>query len=89
VEVSQEATDRWTTDMRRRLETSLFNTNNCGSAHSYYFDHHGDTPYLRPTSAAQAERSSRTFPFDDYVFGYRTARASAMDAEGRMGSVTV
>ncbi len=89
VEVSQEATDRWTATMRRRLEPSLFNTNNCGPAHSYYFDHHGDTPFLRPTSAAQAERSSRTFPFDDYVFGYGAAGVSATAAEGRKGSVTV
>jgi cation diffusion facilitator CzcD-associated flavoprotein CzcO len=68
VEVSQEATDRWTTQMRTRMATSLFNTNNCASARSYYFDHHGDTPFLRPTSAASAHRASDTFSFDDYIF---------------------
>ena len=68
VEVRQEATDRWTSVMRQRLGTSLFNTNNCGSAHSYYFDHHGDTPFLRPTSAAAARRASTGFNLDDYAF---------------------
>jgi cation diffusion facilitator CzcD-associated flavoprotein CzcO len=68
VEVRQEPTDRWTQLMRSRMERSLFNTNNCSSAHSYYFDHHGDTPFLRATGAAAARKSSRTFPLDDYVF---------------------
>ena len=68
VEVTEAATDRWTARMRARMETSLFNTNGCATANSYYFDHHGDTPFLRPTSARQARRAARTFPFDDYVF---------------------
>jgi cation diffusion facilitator CzcD-associated flavoprotein CzcO len=68
VEVRQEPTDRWTQLMRTRMEGSLFNTNNCSSAHSYYFDHHGDTPFLRATSGAAARRASRTFPLDDYLF---------------------
>jgi hypothetical protein len=54
--------------MRTRMATSLFNTNNCATAHSYYFDHHGDTPFLRPTSAAAARKASQTFPLDDYSF---------------------
>ncbi len=68
VEVSQEATDRWTAIMRERMSYSLFNTNNCSTANSYYFDHHGDTPFLRPTSGADAWVASRTFPLDDYIF---------------------
>lgn len=73
VEVRVEACERWTAEMRRRLEPSLFNTNGCATANSYYFDHHGDTPYLRPTSSAQARRSALTFPFDDYRFETRSA----------------
>ena len=68
VEVTQEATDQWTAIMRERMSHSLFNTNNCSTANSYYFDHHGDTPFLRPTSAAEAWVAARTFPFDDYTF---------------------
>jgi cation diffusion facilitator CzcD-associated flavoprotein CzcO len=79
VEVRQEATDRWTARARARLATSLFNTNNCATANSYYFDHHGDTPFLRPTSAAQARHAARTFPFDDYVF---STHRGETDAQG-------
>jgi cation diffusion facilitator CzcD-associated flavoprotein CzcO len=68
VEVRREAAEAWTNRMRERLATSLFQTNNCATANSYYFDHHGDTPFLRPTSAAQARRAARTFPLDDYAF---------------------
>ncbi|REE96209.1 flavin-containing monooxygenase [Thermomonospora umbrina] len=68
VEVRAEPTERWTGQMRERLARSLWATNGCGTANSYYFDHHGDTPYLRPTSSAQARKASRTFPLDDYRF---------------------
>jgi cation diffusion facilitator CzcD-associated flavoprotein CzcO len=68
IEVRPEAVDRWTGTMRARMSTSLFNTNNCVTAHSYYFDHHGDTPFLRPTSAAAARRASTGFPLNDYLF---------------------
>ena len=68
VEVRPEPTERWTNRMRERLAGSLWATNGCATANSYYFDHHGDTPYLRPTSAAQAAHAARTFPLDDYVY---------------------
>jgi cation diffusion facilitator CzcD-associated flavoprotein CzcO len=68
VEVRDDATDRWTEDVRERLANSLWHHNSCGTANSYYFDHHGDTPFLRPTSAAQARKASRTFPLEDYIF---------------------
>ncbi|WP_433327376.1 flavin-containing monooxygenase [Spirillospora sp. CA-294931] len=68
VEVRPEPTARWTERMRARLGRSLFATNGCATANSYYFDHHGDTPYLRPTSSAQARHAARTFPLDDYTY---------------------
>jgi cation diffusion facilitator CzcD-associated flavoprotein CzcO len=68
VEVRPEPTARWTKRMQDRLARSLWATNGCATANSYYFDHHGDTPYLRPTSSAQARRASRTFPLDDYAY---------------------
>jgi cation diffusion facilitator CzcD-associated flavoprotein CzcO len=86
VEVTQEATDRWTGQMRQRLGRSLFNTNNCAAAHSYYFDHHGDTPFLRPTSSRQARRASRTFPFDDYFFRHTVRRHATPGGSHEHGS---
>jgi cation diffusion facilitator CzcD-associated flavoprotein CzcO len=68
VEVTPEAADDWTEEMRRRMEGSLFQNNYCGPARSYYFDHHGDTPFLRPTSSSAARRAARTFPFEHYRF---------------------
>jgi cation diffusion facilitator CzcD-associated flavoprotein CzcO len=79
VEVRQEPTDRWTATMRTRMATSLFNTNNCATAHSYYFDHHGDTPFLRATSAKAARQASEHFPLDDYSFTSTDHPARALE----------
>ena len=57
--------------VEERMSRSLWFSSNCATANSYYFDHHGDVPFLRPTSGRQAQRASRTFPLDDY--GYATA----------------
>jgi len=68
VEIRADATAEWTQRMRARMDDSLFLTGNCATANSYYFDHHGDVPYLRPTSSAQAVDAARTFPLDDYEY---------------------
>jgi cation diffusion facilitator CzcD-associated flavoprotein CzcO len=68
VEVTQAATDRYHEFVQQRMVKSLFYGSNCATANSYYFDHHGDTPYLRPTSGREAHRASRSFPLDDYTF---------------------
>ncbi len=70
VEVRPESAARWTAEMRRRLRGSVF-TGRCATANSYYFDHHGDVPYLRPTSSAQARTAAATFPLDDYRYETR------------------
>ncbi len=74
VEVKDEACDRWTEEMRRRIDSSLFFSNNCQSANSYYFDHHEDSPFLRPSSAKEAMKSARSFCLDDYVFETKPRR---------------
>ena len=68
VEVTEAATERWTEMARERLAGSIWHGNRCESANSYYFDKHGDTPFLRPTSSIQARRASRNFPLEDYTF---------------------
>ena len=68
VEVTPEATDRFFAMVEGRLEHSLWKTGNCATANSYYYDHHGDTPYLRPTSSWQARRAAANFPLDDYRY---------------------
>jgi cation diffusion facilitator CzcD-associated flavoprotein CzcO len=68
VEVREEPTQRWTRFATERLHRSLWHTGSCHTSNSYYFDHHGDTPFLRPTSARQAWHAARTFPLEDYRF---------------------
>ena len=75
VEVRAEAAERWTAFARERIAGSHLHGGGCATANSYYFDKHGDTPFLRPTSARDAWRAARTFPLDDYVF---TAHAAAL-----------
>ncbi|ROO86002.1 cation diffusion facilitator CzcD-associated flavoprotein CzcO [Actinocorallia herbida] len=72
VEVRPEAAARWTGEMRGRLGGSVFH-GRCATARSYYFDHHGDLPYLRPTSSAQAREAAASFPLDDYLYETRHA----------------
>ncbi|HWE14364.1 MAG TPA: NAD(P)/FAD-dependent oxidoreductase [Solirubrobacteraceae bacterium] len=68
VEVREEAAESWTRFAVQRLGRSLWRTGSCQTANSYYFDRHGDTPFLRPTSARQAWHAARSFPLDDYRF---------------------
>jgi hypothetical protein len=68
VEVKQEATDRFFRFVEKRMEKSLWFSSNCATANSYYFDQHGDVPFLRPTSGRQARRASKRFPLDDYSY---------------------
>ena len=71
VEVTPEATERFFGMVDRRLSGSLWASGDCATANSYYYDHHGDTPYLRPTSSWQARRAAAKFPLDDYRYERR------------------
>jgi hypothetical protein len=66
--------------MQRRVKSTVFFNNGCAGANSYYFDHHGDAPLLRPGGSLDAWWRARRFDLDDYAFtnGARTpARAGA------------
>jgi cation diffusion facilitator CzcD-associated flavoprotein CzcO len=77
VEVREQAADRWTKFATELLGRSLWSVGSCSTANSYYFDHHGDTPFLRPTSSRQAWRAAKTFPLEDYVFETPSGRTGA------------
>jgi cation diffusion facilitator CzcD-associated flavoprotein CzcO len=79
VEVKQEATDRFFAFVERRMAKSLWYTSNCATANSYYFDHHGDVPFMRPTSGRQAHRASKRFPLDDYSYSARSNGSRALE----------
>jgi len=77
VEVTEAATERFFAFVQGRLSGSLWFNSNCATANSYYFDHHGDVPFLRPTSARQAQRAARSFPVDDYRYARLATERSA------------
>jgi hypothetical protein len=68
VEVSEEATERYHQNVLDRMTGSLWFSNRCEGSNSYYFDHHGDAPYLRPSSGREARRAARSFPLSDYRY---------------------
>jgi cation diffusion facilitator CzcD-associated flavoprotein CzcO len=79
VEVSQEATDRYHEGVLERMSGSLWFSNRCDGANSYYFDHHGDVPYVRPSSGREARKAARSFSLSDYR--YESLRRAPKPAE--------
>ncbi|HWE33172.1 MAG TPA: NAD(P)/FAD-dependent oxidoreductase [Solirubrobacteraceae bacterium] len=52
----------------RRQQNTIFFNNGCGTANSYYFDAHGDAPFLRPSTALEAWWRAHHFDLDNYRF---------------------
>lgn len=72
VAVRQEPHDRYFAEIQRRQQLAVFFNHNCGGANSYFFDRHGDAPFLRPALAVEAWWDARTFPLSDYAFRTHT-----------------
>jgi cation diffusion facilitator CzcD-associated flavoprotein CzcO len=89
VEVTPEATERFFGMIERRLRGSLWEVGSCSTANSYYYDHHGDTPYLRPTSSWQARRAAARFPLDDYRYERRGNGGPVVSADRARASSTL
>ena len=68
IEIRREPHDAFFEAILRRQESSLLFNNNCAGANSYYFDHHGDAPFMRPSSGIELWWHSRTFDLDHYRF---------------------
>ncbi|MGK5554875.1 flavin-containing monooxygenase [Actinomadura kijaniata] len=68
VVVRQGPHDAFTADMRRRMKGTILGQPSCAGSRSYYFDRHGDAPYVRPQSGFHVWRRSRTFDLDDYAY---------------------
>ncbi|MFB4306188.1 flavin-containing monooxygenase [Actinomadura sp. GTD37] len=60
--------DDFTARMRDRMKGTILAQPSCARSNSYYFDRHGDAPYVRPQSGFYVQRRSRTFDLDDYEF---------------------
>lgn len=68
IEIKQPAHDAYFADVLGRQTNTVFYNNRCSTANSYYFDKHGDAPFLRPASGLELWWRSRHFPLDDYQF---------------------
>jgi cation diffusion facilitator CzcD-associated flavoprotein CzcO len=86
VEVRQDAHDRFFAEVMRRRGSQVFYNNSCGGSNSYYFDRHGDTPILRPSSGIEAWWRAGHFDLDDYA--YEARRELAPHASSKRGART-
>jgi cation diffusion facilitator CzcD-associated flavoprotein CzcO len=68
IEVRQQPHDAFFRDVLRRQKDSVLFSNDCSAANSYYFDRHGDAPFLRPSSGLELWWRSRHFDLDHYRF---------------------
>lgn len=73
VQPKQEAHDRYHADILERMKGTVFFNNNCGTANSYYFDRHGDAPFMRPMTYAEVWYHSHFFNLDDYAYSNQPA----------------
>jgi cation diffusion facilitator CzcD-associated flavoprotein CzcO len=67
-EIRREPHERFFEQIQRRQRNTIFFNNGCGTANSYYFDEHGDAPFLRPALALEAWWTARHFDLDDYRY---------------------
>ncbi|MGW0503579.1 flavin-containing monooxygenase, partial [Micromonospora sp. NPDC003241] len=68
VVVKQQAMDRYMASMHKKVHHTVFAQPSCVNANSYYFDHRGDAPFVRPVSGPALWLASRTFDLDDYTY---------------------
>jgi cation diffusion facilitator CzcD-associated flavoprotein CzcO len=71
VEVRRDAHDAYMAKVYARQRNTVFFNNGCAGANSYYFDPHGDAPFLRPSSGLEMILASRFFPLSHYEFSAR------------------
>ncbi|MFJ5990577.1 flavin-containing monooxygenase [Lentzea sp. NPDC092896] len=89
-EISQKANDEFLERMRAKVtQNSVFSLGQCSTAHSYYFNQHGEATLLRPTSTVSAHRAARSFPVSHYDFSnVRLTTSSPRDIESAMGAAS-
>ena len=50
------------------MRNSLLYGDTCGTANTYYYDHHGEFSLVRPTSSFATVKAAREFDLDDYTY---------------------
>lgn len=79
VEIRKTVHDRYFADIQQRQQNTVFLNHNCALSNSYYFDHHGDAPMLRPSTSVEMLWRARHLPMSHYRFEHA--------AEVEVGSV--
>ncbi len=67
-EVTERANAEFLDRMRTKVGDSVFSLGQCATAHSYYFNQHGEATLLRPTSTINAHRAAGRFPLEHYTY---------------------
>ena len=75
VEVRPAADDAFFAEILHRRRRMIFFAGDCSAANTFYLDHHGDVPFIRPQSGPGMLWRSKHFPLDDYVFTAQTPAA--------------
>ena len=66
-EISETANTAYRDRMTGLLDDTIFNSGNCASARSYYFNPDGEATLLRPMSLRAALAEASEFPLSDYL----------------------
>ncbi|WP_458687427.1 flavin-containing monooxygenase [Nocardia tengchongensis] len=66
--VRQQPHDAYMRSMHKKVRHTSFAQPSCSQANSYYFDRHGEAPFVRPISGPALELASRTFDLDHYRY---------------------
>ncbi len=66
-EITEDANARFLDRMTHLLDNSVFYRGDCATSRSYYFNHSGEAPLLRPTSTHNAVAEQARFPLSDYA----------------------
>jgi cation diffusion facilitator CzcD-associated flavoprotein CzcO len=67
-EIRQSVHDAYFRDIDRRQQNTVFLNHNCAQSNSYYFDHHGDAPMLRPSTSVEMLWRAKHLPMNHYRF---------------------
>jgi cation diffusion facilitator CzcD-associated flavoprotein CzcO len=89
IEIKREPHDAFFQEILRRQESSLLFNNNCAGSNSYYFDHHGDAPFMRPSSGLELWWHSRRFDLDHYRFAPTPEQAPRRARKGKVAVAAV
>lgn len=85
IEIREEPHREFFAEILRRQENTVFMAANCAGSNSYYFDHHGDAPMLRPATGPEMWWRARNFPLEHYRFE-SLDQVGDLDRSGRVVS---